>query len=125
MARAVWAVDAAGLLPQGNLPAVTGIRQPVKAPAPVRDTDEAGLPPRCRVVLLNDHYTTMEFVVEVLEQIFLKPHDQAVAVMLAVHGHGRGVAGVYVRQVAETKCAAVHRRARSEGFPLRCIIEQE
>jgi len=91
----------------------------------VRDTDEAGLPPRYRVMLLNDHYTTMEFVVDVLEQVFHKPHDEAVAIMLAVHGHGSGVAGVYVRQVAETKCAVVHRRARAEGFPLRCVMEPE
>jgi ATP-dependent Clp protease adaptor protein ClpS len=45
--------------------------------------------------------------------------------MLAVHRHGSGVAGVYVKQVAETKCAAVHRRARCEGFPLRCVMEPE
>ncbi len=77
------------------------------------------------MLLLNDDCTTMEFVVEILEQVFLKTHDEAVAIMLAVHGHGAGVAGVYVRQVAETKCAAVHRRARSEGFPLRCAMEPE
>ncbi len=91
----------------------------------VRNTDEAGLPPRFRVLLLNDDYTTMEFVVEILEQVFLRPRDEAVAIMLAVHGHGSGVAGVYVRQVAEMKCAAVHVRARAEGFPLRCVMEPE
>jgi len=104
---------------------VTNIRDAAKTHTAVKDTDEAGLPPRYRVVLLNDHYTTMEFVVEILEQVFLKPHDEAVKIMLAVHGHGSGVAGVYVRQVAETKCAAVHRRARCEGFPLRCVMEPE
>ena len=104
---------------------MTSIRNATTAHTAVKDTDEAELPPRYRVVLLNDHYTTMEFVVEILEQIFLKRHDEAVQIKLAVHRHGSGVAGVYVKQVAETKCAAAHGRARSEGFPLRCIIEPE
>ena len=91
----------------------------------VKETDDTELPPRSRVVLLNDHYTTMEFVVEILEQIFIKPHDEAVQIMLAVHRHGSGVAGVYIKQVAETKCAAAQGRARAEGFPLRCVMEPE
>ncbi len=104
---------------------MTGIRNSSKAHAAVKDKEETGLPPRYRVVLLNDHYTTMEFVVQILEQVFLKRHEEAMTIMLAVHRHGSGVAGVYVRQVAETKCATVHRRARSEGFPLRCVMEPE
>ncbi len=104
---------------------MANINHSTQAHTVVRDTDEAGLPPRYRVILLNDDYTTMEFVVEILEQVFLKSHEEAFRIMLAVHGHGSGVAGVYVRQVAETKCAAVHRRARSEGFPLRCVMETE
>jgi ATP-dependent Clp protease adaptor protein ClpS len=104
---------------------VTDIRDSAKTHTVVKETEKAELPPRCRVVLLNDHYTTMEFVVEVLEQVFLRRHEEAVAIMLAVHRHGSGVAGVYVRQVAETKCAEVHRRARCEGFPLRCVMEPE
>jgi ATP-dependent Clp protease adaptor protein ClpS len=104
---------------------VTDVLNSSKAHTVVKDTEEAGLPRRYRVVLLNDHYTTMEFVVQILEQVFLKPHSEAVTIMLAVHRHGSGVAGVYVKQVAETKCAAVHRRARCEGFPLRCVMEPE
>jgi ATP-dependent Clp protease adaptor protein ClpS len=76
-------------------------------------------------MLLNDDYTTMEFVVRILEEVFRKPHTEAVAVMLAVHRQGSGIAGVYTKQIAETKCADVHRRAREEGFPLRCAMEPE
>ena len=104
---------------------MTQIHHATKTHTAVQDADEAELPPRYRVVLLNDHYTTMEFVVQILEQVFHKTHEEAVVIMLAVHGHGSGVAGVYVRQVAETKCDEVHRRARTEGFPLRCLMEPE
>ena len=104
---------------------MTEIRNSSVSRASVEDAQETELPPRYRVVLLNDHYTTMEFVVEILEQVFRKRRAEAVNIMLAVHRNGAGVAGVYVRQVAETKCAEVHRRARAEGFPLRCAMEPE
>ncbi len=77
------------------------------------------------VLLLNDNFTTMEFVIEILETVFHKPHGEAVKIMLEVHRNGRGVAGVYVRQIAETKAATVHRLARAEGFPLRCEVLPE
>ncbi len=77
------------------------------------------------VLLLNDNFTTMEFVIEILETVFHKPHGEAVKIMLEVHRNGRGVAGVYVRQIAETKAATVHRIARAEGFPLRCEVLPE
>ncbi len=87
--------------------------------------EQAERPERYMVLLLNDNFTTMEFVIEILETVFHKPHGEAVKIMLEVHRNGRGVAGVYVRQIAETKAATVHRIARAEGFPLRCEVLPE
>ncbi len=89
------------------------------------DKQETAEPPLYRVLLLNDDYTTMEFVVKILQDVFRKSHDEATKIMLSVHRHGTGLAGVYVKQIAETKCATVHRLARAEGFPLRCAMEPE
>ncbi len=82
-------------------------------------------PRRYKVLLLNDDYTTMEFVVEVLTTIFRKSPDDAVRIMMSVHKNGMGVAGVYVKSIAEAKAEAVHERAREQGHPLRCALEQE
>lgn len=82
-------------------------------------------PPLYRVLLHNDHYTTMEFVVEVLATIFNKSIDDAVEIMLNVHHNGVGVAGVYPKSIAETKITQVERRAEAEGFPLKCSAEPE
>jgi ATP-dependent Clp protease adaptor protein ClpS len=76
------------------------------------------------VVLLNDDYTTMEFVVHVLESIFDKGPAEAYRIMMEVHTRGRGVCGAYTYEVAETKVETVHEMARSEGFPLRAGIEE-
>ena len=81
-------------------------------------------PTRYEVLLINDDYTTMEFVVHVLEMIFGKSPAEAYRVMMQVHLHGRGVAGVYPWEVAETKVAAVASSAREAGFPLRATIEE-
>ena len=78
-----------------------------------------------KVLLHNDHYTTMEFVVEVLQYIFHKSASEAVTIMLAVHQQGVGVAGVYPAAIAETKINAVHALAEKEGFPLKCSMEPE
>ena len=78
-----------------------------------------------KVVILNDDYTTMEFVVFVLETIFMKSPSEAVQIMLHVHKAGRGVAGIFTKQIAEAKIEKVHREAKSEGFPLRCLLEEE
>jgi ATP-dependent Clp protease adaptor protein ClpS len=81
-------------------------------------------PPLFRVVLHNDNYTTMEFVVEVLESVFAMPHEQAFRVMLNVHQQGHGVCGMYPYEIAETKVATVHDLAREQGFPLRASVEE-
>jgi ATP-dependent Clp protease adaptor protein ClpS len=76
------------------------------------------------VVLLNDDYTTMEFVVHVLESIFDKGPAEAYRIMMEVHTRGRGVCGAYTYEVAETKVETVHELARTEGYPLRAGIEE-
>jgi ATP-dependent Clp protease adaptor protein ClpS len=77
-----------------------------------------------RVILYNDDYTTMEFVVHVLEAVFQKGTEEAFRIMLDVHRRGRGVCGAYTYEVAETKVTTVHEMARSEGFPLRAGLEE-
>ena len=81
-------------------------------------------PDQHQVVLLNDDYTTMEFVMEVLETVFHKSPAEAYRIMLMVHTQGRGVCGVYTWQVAETKAASVVTLAQKAGFPLRAVIEE-
>ena len=81
-------------------------------------------PPMYRVLLHNDDYTTMDFVVQVLTEVFFLPEDRAFAVMLLVHHEGKGLCGTFTRDVAQTKQAQVHRRAADAGFPLKCTIEE-
>jgi ATP-dependent Clp protease adaptor protein ClpS len=76
------------------------------------------------VVLYNDDYTTMEFVVFVLEAVFQKGPGEAQRIMLDVHRRGRGVCGAYTYEVAETKVTTVHDMARREGYPLRAGVEE-
>jgi ATP-dependent Clp protease adaptor protein ClpS len=80
-------------------------------------------PPLFKVVLLNDDYTPMEFVVEVLETFFKMNREQATQIMLTVHTQGRGVCGIYTRDIAETKAAQVNQYARDHQHPLLCEIE--
>ena len=82
-------------------------------------------PPMFKVLLHNDHYTTMDFVVEVLREVFQKPMLEAVNIMLNVHKSGMGLAGVYAAEVAETKIDRVHKLAQEKGFPLKCSMEPE
>jgi ATP-dependent Clp protease adaptor protein ClpS len=77
-----------------------------------------------KVVLLNDDYTTMEFVVHVLESVFQKSPAEAYRVMMAVHVNGKGIAGVYPWEVAETKVDVVISMARDAGFPLKAVTEE-
>ncbi len=80
-------------------------------------------PPLFKVVLINDDYTPMEFVVEVLEIFFRMNREQATHVMLTVHTQGKGVCGIYTRDIAETKAAQVNQYARENEHPLLCEIE--
>jgi ATP-dependent Clp protease adaptor protein ClpS len=80
-------------------------------------------PEQFKVILLNDHYTTMEFVVEVLMIIFHKNLEDANKIMLDVHQKGRGIVGVYTWDIAVTKSEQVHIAAQVNEFPLRCIVE--
>lgn len=82
-------------------------------------------PPLYRVLMHNDDYTTMEFVVAMLQGIFHKPLEEATRVMLQIHRKGHGVCGLYPFEIAETKIDRVHRQARESGFPLRCSMEPE
>ena len=80
-------------------------------------------PPLYNVVLLNDDFTPMEFVVHVLEAFFSMNREQAVRVMLQVHTEGKGVCGTYSREIAETKVAQVNDYSRENQHPLLCVME--
>jgi ATP-dependent Clp protease adaptor protein ClpS len=82
-------------------------------------------PDKFKVLLYNDDFTPMEFVVAILQQLFGKGPAAATQIMLQIHRSGLGVAGVYVLEVAETKVAAVHRMAEQRGYPLRAGVEKE
>lgn len=81
-------------------------------------------PRRYCVVMLNDDYTTMEFVVEVLMRVFHKSQQEAVNMTEAIHQKGRAVCGIYAYEIAETKVSQVRKMARASSYPLRCIIEE-
>jgi ATP-dependent Clp protease adaptor protein ClpS len=89
-----------------------------------RPEERTKRPSLYQVVLHNDDYTTMEFVVHVLETVFLKPAAEAQRIMLQVHLEGRGVCGAYTYEVAETKAATVHQMAQERGFPLLASVEE-
>ena len=90
----------------------------------VEDRTELRPPRLYRVVLHNDHYTTMEFVVDVLVGVFQQPAREAQRIMLDVHRRGSGVCGVYSYDVARTKVARVLALAREHEFPLKCTYEE-
>jgi ATP-dependent Clp protease adaptor protein ClpS len=90
-----------------------------------RQESDTRLPRLYKVLLHNDDYTTMEFVTEVLEVIFGKSPAEAFRIMMHVHENGIGVCGAYPFEIAETKVALVHERARGHGFPLRASMEEE
>lgn len=89
-----------------------------------RQTEKAAPPPMFQVVLLNDDYTPMEFVVIVLQKFFGKSREQATQIMLKVHRDGRGVCGVYPRDIALTKVEQVSGFSRQHQHPLQCVMEE-
>ena len=99
---------------------------PVQPGGEVRERQEQRTvtPKLYRVVLLNDDYTTMEFVVAVLEDVFQKGPSEAFRLMMQIHTQGRAVCGVYTYEVAETKAARVRELAQRDGFPLQALLEE-
>ena len=98
---------------------------PQREELPVAESEEkTEEPPLFRVLLHNDDYTTMDFVVHVLQTIFNMAEDQAIQVMLNVHVKGIGIAGVYTYEVAEMKVAKTTAVAREQEFPLLCTMEK-
>ncbi|MGC9197056.1 MAG: ATP-dependent Clp protease adapter ClpS [Syntrophobacteraceae bacterium] len=93
-----------------------GLEQDVK--------EEVELPPMFKVLLHNDDYTTMEFVVEILQQVFHKSAAEATRIMLLVHKKGLGVCGIFSEDIAETKVEIVRHLAKKSGFPLMCTMEE-
>ena len=110
-------------------------QEPGDPQGPLTDDGEHGLvvetarpklkkPPLYRVILINDDYTPMEFVVEVLESVFGMERNKATRVMLEVHTKGKGVCGVYTYEIAETKVAQVTTIAQQQQHPLLCTMEE-
>ena len=93
--------------------------------AEVQGRRQTSKPPFYKIFLLNDDYTTMDFVVYILETIFHKSPAEAAQVMLHVHRKGMGLAGVYTREIAEAKIVSVHSLAEQNEFPLKCVMERE
>jgi ATP-dependent Clp protease adaptor protein ClpS len=89
-----------------------------------KSRSKTGLPPSFKVLMHNDDYTTMEFVVQTLVTIFRKSPTEANQIMLNIHVKGAEVCGIYPFEIAETKVARVHTLAREEGFPLKCSIQE-
>ena len=90
-----------------------------------KSDQEVEEPHQYKVMLLNDDYTTMEFVIEVLVHVFQKTPQDATRIMLNVHHKGVGICGIYPYEIAETKINTVETLARENGFPLKCIMERE
>lgn len=102
------------------------INSPQREKERQEDTDlQLKNPPLYSVFLLNDDYTTMDFVVHILETVFHKPVIEATSIMLHVHKNGKGHAGTFTREIAETKMDTVHKIAREYEFPLKCSMEKE
>ncbi|MDD3181468.1 MAG: ATP-dependent Clp protease adapter ClpS [Alphaproteobacteria bacterium] len=91
----------------------------------VKEKTKTQKPSLYKVFILNDDYTPMEFVVEILESIFKKTHEEAMRIMMHVHRKGSGLCGVYTFDIAETKVTQVVQAARMAQHPLQCIMERE
>jgi ATP-dependent Clp protease adaptor protein ClpS len=100
-----------------------GIRTIPRKKEKRKEKEQFKEPEDYRVILLNDDFTTMEFVVEILMQVFHKRQEDAIRLMMDIHQQGSGTAGVYPWDIAQTKAYQVHERARERDFPLRCVVE--
>ncbi len=96
----------------------------VKEKFDAQTAEEIKEPTQYKILMHNDHFTTMDFVVHILETVFNKPPSEAVKIMLNIHKNGVGVCGIYTEEVAETKVDTVHFLARQNGFPLKCSMEE-
>ncbi|WP_444994036.1 ATP-dependent Clp protease adapter ClpS [Aliikangiella sp. IMCC44359] len=101
------------------------IRQEESGVAVAESTPETKKPRMYKVVILNDDYTPMDFVVQVLKRFFHKTTEQATKVMLEIHYEGQGTAGIYTGEIAETKVALVNDFSRANDHPLMCTMEAE
>ena len=101
------------------------VTAPPKRKVATRPESDVAQPQMYRVVMLNDDYTPMEFVVQVLKECFGMPEPKAITVMLTVHRQGKAVVGVFTYDIAETKVATVMAVARRHEHPLRCLLEPE
>jgi ATP-dependent Clp protease adaptor protein ClpS len=91
----------------------------------IQEEIELEEPKKYKVLLLNDDYSTMDFVIEILMGIFKKTQEESTAIMLKVHKNGKAVCGVYTYEIAATKVAQVKQSARKAQFPLKAILEEE
>ena len=82
-------------------------------------------PKKYKVLLLNDNFSTMEFVIEILLSIFKKNLEESEDIMLKIHNNGKEICGVYTHEIAMTKVAQVSSQAKKQGFPLKAIVEEE
>jgi ATP-dependent Clp protease adaptor protein ClpS len=122
-----------GLIKIGVVPTIIvtevlsmGLNDPGREEHEVTDQDTLLVePPMYRVFLMNDDYTPMDFVIEILMKVFNKSIESATQIMMSVHNNGSGVCGVYTYEIAETKTGTVHRMSEESGYPLRSTMEKE
>jgi ATP-dependent Clp protease adaptor protein ClpS len=91
----------------------------------LKEETKIAYPKKYKVFLLNDDYTSMDFVVDILISIFHKNYEEAEKIMLDIHKKERGLCGVYTYEIAETKVMQVLKRAKESGFPLKAVMEEE
>ncbi len=91
----------------------------------LKEKPKVAPPPLYKVMLLNDDYTPMEFVVGILQALFNRSHSEAVSIMLCIHKKGVGICGLYPYDIAETKAAQVVGIARKNEHPLQCVLEKD
>ena len=91
----------------------------------IKERTKVKRPSLYKVILLNDDYTPMDFVIDVLEKVFRRNHTESTEIMLEIHNKGKGVCGTYPKEIAETKMSQVIDKARNANFPLRCTIEKD